>query len=212
MTTRRAAREQAERASGPRRAARGGVLRAIGTGLMAGALAIIVLVGVAAIAVPAVAGATPLTVMTSSMEPSLPPGTLVVVRPTAPEDIEVGDVVTYQLRSGEPTLITHRVTQQQRTADGEYIFVTQGDANPDPDPGPILAVQIRGTLWYALPWVGWVSTLITGEMRAVIVPVIVVLLLGYALWMFVTGVRERRRARAAGSVDEGSRGEVDSAA
>lgn len=34
-----------------------------------------------------------------------------VVRPTAVE-ITPGMVLTYQLKSGEPTLVTHRVTQR----------------------------------------------------------------------------------------------------
>lgn len=169
------------------------VLRAIVNGLLAGVLAVIIVIGLAAIVVPAVSGSVPLTVMTSSMEPSLPPGTLIVVRPTDPAEIKPGDVLTYQLRSGEPTVVTHRVLQQQRTADGEYFFITKGDANPTPDPDPVRAIQVRGTMWYAIPWVGWVAQAVTGDVRAVVVPIVISGLLIYALWMFVSGVRDRRR-------------------
>lgn len=178
--------------------ARGGVWRAISTGLVAGLLAVIVFVGLAAIVVPAVSGSTPLTVMTSSMEPDLPPGTLIVVRPTPAEEIKPGDIVTYQLRSGEPTLVTHRVIEQTISADGEYLFTTQGDANPNPDPGPIREVQIRGTLWYALPWIGWVTQIVTGDVRAIVIPIVVVALFGYAAFMLISGIRERRRSRGTG--------------
>lgn len=171
------------------------VLRAVGTGLMAGLLAVIVLIGIAAIIVPAVTRSTPLTVMTSSMEPDFPPGTLVVVRPTPAADIAPGDVVTYQLRSGEPTLVTHRVMEQHRSADGEYLFVTKGDANRTADPGFVQEVQVRGTVWYAIPWVGWVSQLVTGDVRAVVVPVIAGGLGVYAVWMIVAGLRERSKGR-----------------
>lgn len=169
------------------------VFGAIGTGLMAGLLALIVLIGIAAIVVPAATASTALTVMTSSMEPDLPPGTLVVVRPTSAEDIAPGDIVTYQLESGKPTLVTHRVTEQRLTADGEFIFVTQGDANPGPDPGFIREIQIRGTVWYALPYVGWVSQIVTGDVRALAIPLIAGALGIYAIWMFVAGIREKRR-------------------
>lgn len=172
------------------------VMSAIGTGLMAGLLALIVLIGIAAIVVPAATGSTALTVMTSSMEPDLPPGTLVVVRPTSVEDIAPGDIVTYQLESGKATLVTHRVTEQRLTADGEFIFVTQGDANPGPDPGFIREVQIRGTVWYALPYVGWVSQIVTGDVRALAIPLIAGALGIYAIWMFVAGIREKRRKNA----------------
>ena len=40
-----------------------------------------------AVVVPRVAGATPYTVLTGSMAPAYPPGTLVVVRPVDPGDL-----------------------------------------------------------------------------------------------------------------------------
>lgn len=174
-----------------------GVLRAVGTGLMTGLLCVIVLIGAAAIVVPAVTGSTALTVMTSSMEPAYPAGTLVVVRPTEVNEITPGDVLTYQLRSGDPTLVTHRVTEQHRTADGGYLFVTQGDANPSPDPGFVREVQLRGTVWYAIPWVGWVTQVITGDVRTIVIPIVAGALGTYAVWMIVAGLRERARDRAA---------------
>lgn len=80
---------------------------------------------------------------------------MVVVRPTDLSDIEPGMVVTYQLKSGEAAVVTHRVTQSLLTADGERVFTTQGDANPSADIDPVRGVQIRGTVWYAIPCVGW---------------------------------------------------------
>src|SRR5690606_26547965 len=63
------------------------LLSAIGTGLSFGLLAFVVLIAVLVIVVPAAVGGRSLTVLTSSMEPAYPPGTLVVVKPTAPGDI-----------------------------------------------------------------------------------------------------------------------------
>ncbi len=170
-------------------------IRALATGIMAGVLAVVVLIGIAAIVVPAVTGSTALTVLTSSMEPGLPPGTLVVVRPTPIDEIAPGSIMTYQLRSGEPTVVTHRVLEQHRTADGGYRFVTKGDANPAPDPGFVREVQVRGTVWYSIPLVGWVTQVVTGEVRAVVIPIAVLALSIYAVSMIVAGVRERSRER-----------------
>ncbi len=168
---------------------------------MAGVLAVLVGVGVLAILVPAATGSTALTVLTSSMEPHLPPGTMVVVRPTPADDIDPGEIVTYQLRSGEPTLVTHRVTQRLRATDGGILFVTQGDANPQPDPDLVQPVQVRGTVWYALPLLGWVATSVDAEQRSVVVLVAVVGLFGYALWAFGSAVRDRvRRTRTPGTL------------
>lgn len=174
----------------PRRAS---VLSAIFRAVIAALLVVILAIGVAVILVPAVTGSQALTVLTSSMEPHLPPGTMVVVRPTDPADIEPGMIMTYQLESGKPLLVTHRVVQRLTTVDGEYLFITQGDANPQPDADPVREVQIRGTVWYAVPYIGWVATAISGDFRSVLMTIAVIGLIGYALWMFGSALFQRRR-------------------
>ncbi|WP_447944140.1 signal peptidase I [Microbacterium aurum] len=160
-------------------------------------------IGVLAIVVPAVTGANALTVLTSSMEPGLPPGTMVVVRPTDVTAIEPGMILTYQLKSGEPTLVTHRVTQRLLTADGAWLFIVKGDANEQADPEPVQEVQIVGTVWYAIPYVGWIATAVGGQQRTIIVTVVVVALLGYAVWAFASSLTDRLRKQkaAAGRAD-----------
>lgn len=168
---------------------------AIGLGLSGGILALTLLLAMLVIVVPLLVGGSPITVLTGSMEPKLPPGTLIIVKPTPVEEIRVGDVITYQLRSGEPELVTHRVVERISSADGGTRFVTKGDANSIPDANPVRDVQVRGTVWYAVPYLGWVNTWLTGERRAIVVPVITALLFGYAAFMVYSGLRDRARAR-----------------
>jgi signal peptidase len=144
--------------------------------------------------VPAVINGRALTVLTSSMEPGYPPGTLVVVAPTAPDDIRIGDVLTYQLESGKATLVTHRVIEiGTSTADGTRTFTTKGDNNDIPDADPVQEVQVVGTVLYAIPYLGYVNTAVNGDLRALIVPVIVGGLLVYAVWMVVSSFRDKRK-------------------
>ena len=170
-------------------------LAAIGSGLMVALLVVIAGIAALAIVVPAATGSRALTVLTSSMEPTLPPGTLIVTRPTDVEEIAVGDVLTYQLKSGEPTLVSHRVVQRLTLADGEPRFVTQGDNNPQPDAEPVRPVQAVGTLWYSIPYLGWVAQALTGQTRAWLIPAVVAALFGYAAWMLVSGLRDGRRTK-----------------
>lgn len=151
--------------------------------------------GAAVIGVPAATGSTPLTVLTSSMEPGLPPGTLLVVQPVEPEDIRIGDVVTYQLHSGEATVVTHRVISISKTAGGEFSLILQGDNNSQPDPDPIREVQVQGRLWYSVPYIGWVNTWVNGEARGLIVPVVAGALFAYAAWMVISGLRDKAKKR-----------------
>ncbi len=185
--------------TGRRTAARErGVLHHIGVGLSCGLLALVIGLGLAAIVVPAVAGATPLTVLTTSMEPTYPPGTLVIVKPIDSGDIRIGDPVTYQIESGKPDLVTHRVVAIAKTTAGGISFTTRGDNNAVADPNPVTVEQIRGKVWYSIPWVGYVNSAVGGANRAWLLPVFAVILFGYAGWMFVGGfiARGRRREEA----------------
>lgn len=165
-------------------------------GLSLGVLLLVVALGTATIIVPAVVGGMPLSILTGSMRPTYPPGTLVVIKPTEVEDIAIGDVITFQLDSGQPTLVTHRVIERSvDSASGEVRFTTQGDANNTPDPEQVQPVQVRGTVWYAIPYLGWANQAIDGDTRSWAIPALAAALFAYATWTFGSGLRERARKR-----------------
>ncbi|WP_144793329.1 signal peptidase I [Microbacterium paludicola] len=169
---------------------------ALWRGASAGILAVLVLVAVLVAGVPLVTGASAFTISGRSMEPALPLGTLIVIQPVEPAEIVVGDIITYQLEPGEPTVATHRVVGFGFTAEGRA-FVTQGDANDGIDAEPVRAEQIRGRLWYSIPMLGWVNAAVSGPARAFVLPVVVAGLFGYAGWMLVSAARDRRAGRGA---------------
>jgi signal peptidase len=169
-------------------------------------LAVAVLVLAVTVLVPRLAGATPYTVLTSSMEPGMPPGTLVVTRPVDVDDIDVGSVITYQLESGRPTVVTHRVTAIGYDLEGRRLLTTQGDANTVPDATPVRAVQIRGEQWYAVPHLGRLSTVLSGSERQLGVVIVAMALLAYAVRMFAGAVRGGDRRRGAHARLETSHG------
>jgi len=144
--------------------------------------------------VPRLAGASPYTVLSGSMTPTYPAGTLVVVKPADPADIGIGTVITYQVKSGEPTVVTHRVVTVS-SLDGEPVFRTQGDANSTPDRVWVRPVQIKGKVWYSVPYLGHVNNLLTGHQRQLAVYVVAGLLLAYAAFMFTSSISDRRSSR-----------------
>ncbi|MEZ0580027.1 signal peptidase I [Nocardioides sp. MH1] len=166
-----------------------------------------VVVLAAAVVVPRLTGATPYTVMTGSMRPHYPPGTLVVVKPVPVEDVRTGDVITYQLRSGEPAVVTHRVVEVGADLDGDVSLTTQGDANDVPDAAPVRPVQVKGRLWYALPYLGYANNLVTGQQRQKGVLLLSGGLVAYAAWMFAGAAAGRRRRSAVG--DDRHEGRTD---
>jgi signal peptidase len=158
-------------------------------------LVILGVAGVLAVAVliPRLAGATPYTVLTGSMRPHYPPGTLVVVKPVEADRIRTGDVVTYQLHSGRSAVVTHRVVAVRTSLDGATTFTTRGDANGVADAEPVRPVQIRGRLWYAVPHLGHLNVLVSGEQHQMLVLLAAGGLTGYAASMFIGALRDRSR-------------------
>lgn len=174
--------------SGDRDGAGKGALHYLWLGLSGGLFALVVLLAGLVIVVPALAGATPMTILTGSMEPHLPPGTLVVVKPTPVADIRLGDVVTYQIRSGDPAVVSHRVVAINALSDGGTTFITKGDNNDSADEAPVTAPQVRGVVWYSVPWIGYVNSAVNGENRSWIMPALAIALLGYAGSMLLGGL------------------------
>lgn len=178
------------------------LLHYLAVSLSASVLVLLLGIAVAVIGLPTLVGGSAMTVLTQSMEPGLPPGTLVVIRPTPVDDIRVGDVVTYQIRSGESAVVSHRVTAKTYT-DGELTFVTKGDNNDAVDPEPVREVQIRGTLWYSLPLLGWVNSILNGANRTVVLAIVAGGLFLYAAVSVAGAVRDRRRATASAPEADG---------
>jgi len=150
----------------------------------------------AAVLVPRLAGATPYTVLTGSMAPTYPPGTLVVVRPVDGDELAVGDAITYQRTSGQSTVVTHRIVAVSTgTVDGARTFRTRGDANNAVDELPVQPVQVKGEVWYAVPWLGHLNSWLSGGQRQWASYGVGAGLVVYALVMAVGTVVDRRRRR-----------------
>ncbi len=154
------------------------------TAVIAGALALIV--------VPKVAGATPLTVLSGSMTGTYEIGDVVIVKPVEPDELAIGDVITFQAQSDDPTLTTHRIVGLAFGSEGTE-FVTQGDANNAADLSPIKPAQVRGEVWYSVPLVGYVSVWLAGGWLRNVVDLFAVGLLLYGGWFIAAGLVDRRR-------------------
>ncbi len=94
-------------------------------------------------------------VKSGSMEPAIPTGSLVVVKPSASFAYNVGDVITFgaDTRSEVPT--THRIVAVEGTG-SERIFVTKGDANEDIDQESVALSEVIGKVLFSVPGAGYV--------------------------------------------------------
>ncbi|MHB8296446.1 MAG: signal peptidase I [Acidimicrobiales bacterium] len=96
-------------------------------------LAAAVVLFVALGAGPRVLGYRTLTVLSGSMRPGIPPGSVIVVHPVPTASLAVGQTITYVAPvPGEP-VVTHRIVQITKK-NGQVTIRTKGDANPGADP------------------------------------------------------------------------------
>ena len=120
-----------------------------------GILSTLILVVLLALAVllvgPVLLGYTELAVLTGSMQPTLPVGSLIYIKEADPAQLQVGDVITYQLEGD--TMVTHRVVEIDPDA---QTLTTQGDANSDPD-GAITFDRLVGKMDFYIPYLGYIS-------------------------------------------------------
>ncbi len=101
---------------------------------------------------PSIMGYKLMWVLTGSMRPSIEPGDLVIVKDIKPEEVQVGQVITF--KRDNSTLITHRVVD---VIDEETImFKTKGDANNVADSNLVQTSQLVGSLKWIIPKGGYV--------------------------------------------------------
>lgn len=108
---------------------------------------------------PSIFGYSFYYVLTESMEPEIMAGEMILCRSADPEELQVGDIITYQGETGtfKDKIITHKIVEIN---DG--IFTTQGVANDVPDPS-INASQILARYVATVPLAGTVFSAINSK-------------------------------------------------
>jgi signal peptidase len=97
------------------------------------------------------------TVLSESMQSEIPEGALVLVKKGNPDNINVGDDITF-IRKKDDSVVTHRVVHIYKSygEDGVKGFQTQGIENSAPDQDIIYAGDIIGVVKLTIPGLGWI--------------------------------------------------------
>ncbi len=152
-----------------------------------------------------VMGLTPYAVLSGSMEPTYPVGSLIYVKKVDPSDVQVGDAITFVVNDAL-LVATHRVvdvevrtTRCQAVLDENgaavadaagnplfeeipleepaYYYTTKGDANDAVDGAQVYDKNLLGKPVFAIPYLGYLSGWIqTGRGRTISICVAVALL------------------------------------
>ena len=96
------------------------------------------------------------SVLSGSMEPNYPTGSLIFVREVDPFTLAEGDVITFML--DEDTVATHRIVDVvPDEADPSVVrFQTKGDANDAPDGSLVHYKNVIGSPVFCVPQLGYV--------------------------------------------------------
>ena len=99
-------------------------------------------------------------VLSGSMEPDLPVGSLVYVKAIEPEKLEIGDDISFLI--AEKTIVTHRIIDViPDEADPTVLrFQTQGIANDVADGNLVHYKNVIGKVAFHIPLLGYVSNFI----------------------------------------------------
>ena len=129
--------------------------------------------------IPDIMGYRLYVVQSGSMEPDIQTGSLVISKRVSPDNLVVGDVITFKSKDESTTLVTHRVNEIVKE-EGALSFITKGDANEVVDLEPIKEGNVIARVQYDIPYLGYMTNFIKtkqGMLLVVIIPAITLLLI-----------------------------------
>jgi signal peptidase len=129
---------------------------------------------------PKIGNFTIYEIVSGSMEPDIPVGSIVIDRITDAKALKIGDVISfYNKSSGSSIVVTHRIDDIYKQSNGQIVFTTKGDANKTSDSNSVTAENIIGRVGIHIPYVGYAINFVTtkaGLFITVIGPLMILLI------------------------------------
>lgn len=100
------------------------------------------------------------SVLSGSMEPAYPVGSLIYVKEVDHRELEAGDVITFML--SEDTVATHRIVEVVPDESDPTVlrYRTKGDANESVDGSLVHYKNVIGSPVFSIPYLGYVAAYI----------------------------------------------------
>lgn len=123
------------------------------------------------LSVPRLFGYEVYNVISGSMEPTIPVGSLVYIKHMDATEIAVEDVIAFYSPNNPEATITHRVIEKD---DSTREFITKGDANAQEDLAPIPYEYLVGRVELSLPYLGNIlSGFVNGNGKMAVIGLVV---------------------------------------
>lgn len=126
-------------------------------------------------------------VLSGSMTPIYPKGSIVIVKLTEPSNIEVGDDITFYNPDSSHEIWTHRVTQVVTDyGNNGRCFKTQGVANSYEDSFITLGGNVVGVVEFSIPYAGYILEYIQNN---ILISIVIILLVFMFIKLIITLIR-----------------------
>lgn len=154
-------------------------------------LLVILILAAAVLFLPKFMGMTPLAVLSGSMEPTYHVGSLIYVKDADPEEVQVGEPITFKI--SDDTMVTHRVVAIDQEA---QTFQTKGDANDNVDGGAVAYENLVGKPVFTIPYMGYLAVYAntTTGMIITVTIILVILILTFLPDFLMKGDDEEEKA------------------
>lgn len=131
------------------------------------------------------------TVLSGSMEPDYPTGSVIYVKEVDPSTLEVNDVITFQMPGG--TTATHRIIElvPDENDPDTVLFRTKGDANDVTDGSLVDHASVIGKPVFCIPLLGYLITYIKQPPGVYIAVAVVTVLVVLEIIMEITSDNNR---------------------
>lgn len=140
---------------------------------------------------PTIMGQKFFTVLTGSMEPTIMVGDLVIAKEVLPEDIKVGDIITFSGNDKNNT-VTHRV-KEVINDDGKVRYITQGDANNAQDQEPVESDLVIGKVVKWIPKVGAIASWMKLNLKLIISLILAITFIGTICGRLISKLNSKDR-------------------
>lgn len=145
--------------------------------LLASFMIVVIVFICAPLVVPKLFGYELYGILSGSMEPTYPVGSVVYVQPVNANEIQINDVITFQMAADSQVVATHRVIAKD---DQKQVFTTKGDHNDNIDSSPVSYKRLIGKTVFCIPYLGYISAYV--QSSAGLIALVAVMILVFVLW------------------------------
>ncbi len=137
--------------------------------LLGNIIIIVIIVACLPLAVPRFMGLQEYNVISGSMEPQIPVGSLVYVKASDFNNLSTGDVIAFEAGA---SVVTHRIVSIDAS---NLLITTKGDANNAADFMPVAYTNVLGRVVFHIPLLGVIAAALTETAGKIIAFIILIL-------------------------------------